>query len=73
MHVPQLARTPPHPSLAGPHVIPWPAHVSFWQLPVFPHWPGVPPPPHVSGGVHGLQSGVSPPHPSLCCPQVPAG
>ena len=52
-----------------------PAHVSGLQPPASgkPHWLGTPPPPHVAGGVHGLQSAVWPPQPSLCSPQVVDG
>jgi len=37
--------------------------------PLFPHWFGVPPPPHVSGGVQVPQF-VVPPQPSAIVPQV---
>jgi hypothetical protein len=71
VHVPQLAMTPPHPSLAGPH---WMlagqgcgVHVVEGGV---PHWPETPAPPQVWGAVHGLQSCVRPPQPSLWTPHV---
>ena len=38
-----------------------------------PHCPGTPPPPHVCPSGTGCSPDVSPPHPSLCWPQVPVG
>jgi hypothetical protein len=72
----QKAVTPPQPSDWGPHVVDGKlAHVSGTQAPASgkPHWSGTPPPPQIAGGVHGLQSAVCPPHPSLCSPQVVEG
>ena len=37
-----------------------------------PHLPGTPPPPQNVGLAHVPQLGVSPPHPSACCPHAPA-
>ena len=36
----------------------------------YPHWPGVPPPPHVCGGVQVPQLGISLPQPSPAGPQL---
>jgi len=74
VQVPQLATTLPHPSLAGPQVM-LDGHGCGVHMPDggVPHWPETPPPPHVCGGVQGVQSAVSPPHPSLCWPHVPVG
>ncbi len=60
----QKAVTPPQPSACGPQVVDGnEAHESGLQAPASgkPHWLGVPPPPQVAGGVHGLQSAVAPP------------
>jgi hypothetical protein len=74
VQVPQLAMTPPQPLLAGPHSTlagqPCGLHEVTGGV---PHWPTMPAPPQVCGAVHGLQSVVSPPQPSACCPQVPLG
>ena len=74
MHVPQLS-APPQPSPAGPHEIPWAAHVVGVQVPV-PQTPGLPPPPQVWPVGHDPQSSVLPqpspavPHEKPCFAQV---
>jgi hypothetical protein len=48
VHVPQLAMTPPHPLLAGPHC--WPAGQGCGVHELeggVQHWPDTPQPPHV--------------------------
>jgi hypothetical protein len=74
VHVPQLAMTPPHPSLAGPHVTLAGHGCGVHMLEGgAQHMPETPQPPHVCPVGQGVQSGVRPPQPSLCCPHVPAG
>jgi hypothetical protein len=58
----------PQPSPAGPHVIFWSAQVSGTQGLVPPHFPAIPPPPHVCGGVQVPQLVMTPPHPLLAGP-----
>jgi hypothetical protein len=72
VQTPHEAISLPQPSPAGPQKMFCCAHVSGWHVPASgkPHWPGVPPPPHVSGGVQLPQLGISLPQPSPAGPQV---
>ena len=67
--VPQ-SMVPPQPLGMVPQVAPIAPQLVGVQLPP-PHTPGVPPPPQVWPVPHGLQYGVTPPHPSLCGPHLP--
>jgi len=77
VQVPQL-RVPPQPLPLEPQLMPSSWHVCGVQLPpsMKPHCPGVPPPPHVWGGVQGPQLMAPPqpspagPQPMFCCAQV---
>ncbi len=78
VQVPHWTRLP-QPSPAGPHVIPCDAHVIGVQTKPpsdSPHWPGTPPPPHVSGVVQLPQLSDPPqplpagPHMMFCEAQV---
>jgi hypothetical protein len=68
---------PPQPSAITPQFIGMPVEVTQTELGVAgtqpavpPHTFGVPPPPHVAGGVHVTHgAGMTPPHPSPCGPQ----
>jgi hypothetical protein len=59
---------PPHPSPAGPHVMPG-GQVVLAVHGGTPQTLGVPEPPQVAGGVHEVQSSV-PPQPSPMTPHV---
>ena len=60
---------PPHPSPAGPQLIPRSLQVFGTQADMPPHWLNLPPPPHVAGAVHVPQSSELP-HPSPAGPHV---
>ena len=71
----QLAVTPPQPLLCCPQE---PANAAqvigvHGPPPVLPHLFAVPAPPQTCPVGHEPQFAVSPPQPSPCCPQVPAG
>ena len=68
----QYAVTPSQPSACGPQRPGWSAHVFGLHVPpsgwLPPHLLG-PPPPQKSGALH-VPHASTPPHPSLCCPQL---
>jgi len=68
VHVPQ-ERLPPHPSPAGPQLMPRSAQVFGTQAEAPPHTLLLPPPPQVSGDLHVPQLSMLP-HPSPWTPQL---
>ncbi len=60
----------PHPSANGPHVPGTVGQASGVHVRC-PHMLGVPPPPHVSGGVHVPHDAIDPPQPSAIGPHAP--